>query len=56
MDNEVFHFEDDDYDYQSSNDEYSDELESEPWENRSRRSTNPEEQASRATPADQFLR
>ncbi|KAK6615235.1 hypothetical protein H4I95_00387 [Botrytis cinerea] len=55
MDNEVFHFEDDDYDYQSSNDEYSDELESEPWENRSRRSTNPEEQASRATPADQFL-
>ncbi|KAK6614464.1 hypothetical protein H4I96_00785 [Botrytis cinerea] len=55
MDNEVFHFEDDDYDYQSSNDEYSDELESEPWENRSRRSTNPEEQVPRATPADQFL-
>ncbi|KAF7913768.1 uncharacterized protein EAF01_000174 [Botrytis porri] len=58
MDNEVFHFEeDDDDDYQTSNDEYSDENENEnePWATRSRRSTNPEEQASREIPADQFL-
>ncbi|KAF7958511.1 hypothetical protein EAE96_002054 [Botrytis aclada] len=56
MDNEVFHFEDDDDDdYQTSNDEYSDENINEPWETRSRRSTNPEDQASREIPADQFL-
>ncbi|KAF7919535.1 uncharacterized protein EAE98_009375 [Botrytis deweyae] len=55
MDNEVFHFEDDDDDYQTSNDEYSDENENEPWETRSRRSTNPEEQTCREIPADQFL-
>ncbi|KAF7906090.1 hypothetical protein EAF00_000369 [Botryotinia globosa] len=58
MDNDVFHFEDDNDDddnYQTSNDEYSDENENEPWETRSRRSTNPEDQASREFPADQFL-
>ncbi|TGO06982.1 hypothetical protein BTUL_0363g00010 [Botrytis tulipae] len=55
MDNEVFHFEDDDDNYQTSNDEYSDENENEPWETRSRRSTNPEDQASSESPADQFL-
>ncbi|CAD6448060.1 be7a20b7-18c1-4359-8ea4-7f6e6637e248 [Sclerotinia trifoliorum] len=57
MEDEMFHFEEDDDEYQTSDDEYSDEFESQPWDrsNRRNRIAKSEEQALRDIPADVFL-
>ncbi|KAF7867389.1 hypothetical protein EAF04_005472 [Stromatinia cepivora] len=56
MEDEMFHFEEDD-EYPTSNDEYSDEIENQPWDRRNRRkgNANSEDQALRDIPADLFL-
>lgn len=56
MDDEIFHFEDDD-EYQTSNGgERDEEIENQTWEGRNKRQIDPEEQASRNIPADLFMK